>query len=302
VSVASNTTVPESPPGSEPAPKPDAQKEQRGLGAVAGGLLAGLASQAALLTAILVYFGWVRATATYRYFGVDVSTLNFSVTDYVLRSVDAAFPLLVAIGLVAICAMVAHDQLRRQVGDDASLMRRLMKRAIWTGVALVLAGFILATTLVGPNGSEFWGPAVLMVGFALTAYGFAVRNESGARGYVLAIAGMTLVALLWTVAAYANYVGVQKAEQVQSSLVSAAGVTVYSASNLSLSGPGITMSQVRAPGSIYRFRYTGLRLLVSSADQYFLLPSRWRPGLGAVIVLPVSPSNGPDIRVEFTAP
>jgi len=269
--------------------------ERRGLLSMTGGLLGGLASQAAILTAVLVYFGWVRASATYRYFGVDVSVLNFSVTDYVLRSVDAAFPLLVVLGLVGLCAIVGHEQLRRWLDNDRDVERLLVRRATWTGVALVLTGFILAVALVGPNGSYFWGPAVLMAGFALTAYAFAVRSGSRARGYLVAMAGMTLVAFLWTVAAYANYIGVQKAEQVLAGLPTAAEVTVYSSGNLSLSGPGIAMSAVRSPDSQYRFRYTGLRLLVSSAGQYFLLPSGWRPRHGAVIVLPVAP----DIRVEF---
>lgn len=275
-------------------------KPQRGLGSVTGGLLTGLASQAAILTAVLVYFGWVRTNATYGYFGVDVSALSFSVSDYVQRSVDAAFPILVVIGLIGTCAMVGHAQLRPRLDKDPDLVRWVGTRAGWTGVALVLAGFVLALALTGPNGSDIWGPAVLLVGFATIAYAFAVRNSrtpSNGTAYLVAVTGMALVAFLWTITAYAGYIGVQKAEQVTDNLPAQADVTVYSTDNLLISGPGISKSNIHAPQAEYHFRYSGLRLLVSSGGQYFLLPSRWRQGKGSVIVLPVS---DPGILVEFT--
>ena len=293
--------------GDETVPPEETQKqkqqraaEKRGLIAITGGLLAGLASQAAVLTAVLVYFGWVRTNATYGYFGVDVSALSFSVPDYVLRSVDAAFPMLVVIGLIATCAMVGHEQLRPKLDKDPDLVRRVVTWAGWGGVALVLAGLLLALALTGPNGSDIWGPVVLMVGFAATAYAFGLRNSrtpNGGTAYLAAVLGMTLVAFLWTVTAYAGYIGVQKADQVTAELATQADVTVYSTDSLPISGPGITTSQIQVPQSEYHFRYGGLRLLVSSGGQYFLLPSRWRQGDGPVIALPVT---DPGILVEFT--
>ena len=69
--------IPAQDPVATTAPdEPEPAKNERDLTQVTGGLLAGLASQVAILTAILVYFGWVRARATYGYFGVDVSTLD----------------------------------------------------------------------------------------------------------------------------------------------------------------------------------------------------------------------------------
>jgi len=258
-------------------------------------MLAGLASQAAILTAVLVYFGWARAQATYGYFGVDVSALSFSVADYVLRSVDAAFPPLVVFGLIGTVAMIGHAQLRPKIEQDADLARWVVTRTAWTGIVLVLAGFALALALTGPDGSEIWGPVVLLIGFGVATY--SVRHSGLRTSYLALTAGMTLVALLWTVSAYASYIGGQKAEQVVSGLPTAADVTVYSTSNLLLTGPGITVSDITASQSAYHFRYDGLRLLVSSGGQYFLLPSRWRQGDGAVFALPVT---SPGILVEFT--
>jgi hypothetical protein len=109
---------------------------------------------------------------------------------------------------------------------------------------------------------------------------------------------MTLLSLAWTIAAYASYVGVQRAEQIVTSLPRSANVTIYCADNLQLNGPGIVMFPIATRPSEYHFRYTGLRLLVSSEGKYFLLPAGWRKGVGQVILLS---SDDSTIRIEFSA-
>src|SRR5829696_4909948 len=47
------------------------------------GLIAG---QAALLGALLFYFGWVRTQSLLRYFGLDNNIIQLSWNDYILRS------------------------------------------------------------------------------------------------------------------------------------------------------------------------------------------------------------------------
>lgn len=59
------------PPAGPPAP------QGARLARTTSAVLAGLASQAVILTAVLFYFGWARAKATYGYFGVDISVLDF---------------------------------------------------------------------------------------------------------------------------------------------------------------------------------------------------------------------------------
>jgi hypothetical protein len=309
---AQNTTVPpESVPqreasleGSPSTTKTPVRRPQStGLMGTTGGVVAGLASQAAVLAAVLFYFGWARARATYAYFGVDISVVNFSASDYILRSVDTALPLLLVIGLLGLGAMIVHEKLCPGLVDNTKWANRLAQRAVWIGAALVAAGFVLALSLTGPGGSDFSGPAILLIGCALTIYGFAVRNKYGTPNgtrFLMAMTAMALVALLWTVTAYASYIGIQVAEGIRSGLPSAAEVTVYSSANLSLSGPGIGMSTMQAPNSEYHFRYSGLRILVSSGGQYFLLPSGWRQGHGSVIVLPATDER--NIRVQFAAP
>jgi hypothetical protein len=270
------------------------------LAKITGGVVAGLASQAVVLTAVLFYFGWVRAKATYGYFGVDISVLDFSASDYVLHSVDAAFPLLVAIGLAGVVAIFVHEQLRPGLASGADSPDQLARGAVTTGAGLMVIGLVLALSLSGSGSPDFLGPGVILLGSALAGYGFVIRSRYGTLNgfrFLVAMIAMALLAFLWTVTTYADYVGIRVAKEVCSGLPSAAEVTVYSSTDLSLSGPGIKVSRIQGPLTQYRFRYSGLRMLVSSGGQYFLLPSGWRQGNGTVIVLPTTDGN---IRVEFS--
>lgn len=55
-------------------------------------LLTSLVSQTAVLTALVFYFGWVSTRASFRYFHVDTSLLEFSLVDYMVRGVRLAYP------------------------------------------------------------------------------------------------------------------------------------------------------------------------------------------------------------------
>jgi hypothetical protein len=53
------------------------------------GLVAAIVAPTTLITGLARYFGHRRERAFASFFGIDVSALDFSTTDYVLRSVDA---------------------------------------------------------------------------------------------------------------------------------------------------------------------------------------------------------------------
>jgi hypothetical protein len=61
-----------------------------------------IASQTALITGLLYYFGWAREQSTLTYFGLDTSLVDYSTADYVLRSVNVAFTPIVRVALAAL--------------------------------------------------------------------------------------------------------------------------------------------------------------------------------------------------------
>lgn len=75
--------------------------------------------------------------------------------------------MLVAIGLAGLAAMIVHERLRPQLGDRAGTADRLARAVTWAGGALIAAGLVLAIALTGPGGSDFPGPAILLIGCAL---------------------------------------------------------------------------------------------------------------------------------------
>lgn len=285
-----------------PVAGPDAAGQPANRSSI--GSLINFASQTAVITAILFYFGWARSRATYAYFGIDTSALNFSVSDYVLRSVDAMLPVLIAVGFLAAMALFGHNYLRPALSRDAAFAARLGAIVGAAGWLLAAVGLFLALAIVGTGGSAPPGPALMAAGFVIVVYSLLVSGRYGQRPgtsrLAMVAAALAILALFWAVGAYAEWVGVRVARQFQASLPTQPNVTIYSASALALGGPGVRETTLR-PGGTYHFRYTGLRLLVSSDGGYFLLPDRWHPGDGALIVLPVS-SMGLSIRVEFSAP
>jgi hypothetical protein len=264
-----------------------------------------------VLTAVLFYFGWARAKATYEYFGVDLSLLDFSTSDYLLRSVNSAFRPLLLIGLIALAATGLHQWLVAAVethGVGSRRLRRVPIIALSVGASLAAIALLgLAVVGLGQHLGVLL-PASLAAGFALLAYaefGWArFRRACTQRSLELAsqirsflLVGLASMALFWTVSLYAGEIGRQRARVITSGLASSTQIAIYARDRLLLAGPGIELTEIRLADSKYRYRYTGLRLLVRSQDRYVLLPRGWAHGRAGAYIL----RDGDDIRLEFTA-
>jgi hypothetical protein len=66
---------------------------------------------AGLLTAVLYYFGYVREQALFAYFGVDLGSVGFSTTDYLVRSAGTVFLPLATVLVAGVTAVIAHHLL-----------------------------------------------------------------------------------------------------------------------------------------------------------------------------------------------
>src|SRR4051794_15967597 len=71
----------------------------------AGALAVG---QLGIITALAFYFGWTHTQAYLRYFGLDTSLVQYTTTDYVLRSVGASYWPLMALGSSTVIALAIH--------------------------------------------------------------------------------------------------------------------------------------------------------------------------------------------------
>jgi hypothetical protein len=125
--------------------------------------------------------------------------------------------------------------------------------------------------------------------------GGATSWERIRRSALWIFVGILVVSLFWTVSISADQKGLLRARQIATYLDSQPDVIVYSAQGLDLEGPGISF-EVRCPDTgTCRYRYSGLKFLVRSGGNYFLLPAGWSPEHPTTIVLP----EGDPIRVEF---
>ncbi len=93
-----------------------------------------------VLTAILVYFGYVSSTSFYASFGVSLSALGLPSTEYVLRSPDTLFKPAVTLVLVLLLVLLAHQVLVLTLIRARASTQRAVTLAIWA--AALAAGVI----------------------------------------------------------------------------------------------------------------------------------------------------------------
>lgn len=267
------------------------------------------------ITALLYYFGWVRASTTYGYFGVDVErTLGFSAADYVRRSSTIVFTPLAGftlLSLVILRGTHAVDQYLRQpvnhkhiahVAHVASAAATLL--LVTAAVLLKEPSWVAKTPLIKPLS--------LAMGATCATYSGHVRNlqadgqansEAGqhlfAALYKGLLGGLIVLALFWATAIVALEQGLRAAHALERGLPAAPGVVVYAHDNQYITGLGVKYVSLDPANSAYRFRYTGLRLLARTADGgYVLLPRGWVHAYGNPAY--VIPSNA-GIRVDLQA-
>jgi hypothetical protein len=254
-------------------------------------------SQTALLTALLFYFGWARSRETYAYFGVDVELLDFSTSDYLLRSVNSAFRPLMVLGLLTALLAVVHG--RVSSGRRRAIVPRAALGAGVLSVAIGLAG--IAVRDFG-RGIGLALPISLAAGFSLMAYAdlmwwrAARQRAPAAQLRTGVLLGLALLGLFWSVSLYAVEIGRDRAETLHRQLRAEIQAVVFSERRLSVSGRGVQHT-TQPRDSRFRHRYSGLLLLAEARGRYFLLPVGWVQG-DSVFLIP----EADDIRLDFQVP
>lgn len=282
-----------------------------------------MAAQTTAVIGVLYYFGWARTNAIYSYFGVSPSIIGFSTTDYALRSVSVIVRPAVIAGLLALGLTAIHRALSYWLNGHISAGRKHVPRVIGAvlaalGVVLCVAGLLGFYDLVIYSIQYPVVPVLLAASVVLVVYAahiidstlddrqpddqatvtrpFAMRDMSSAGTAVLLIIAAALA--LWTVAVYAGLDGQRSARELLAGLPGRTAVVVYSEKDLNLldnrGSPHI--DPLNTPDGQYKFRYTGLRLLVYSQGRYVLLPDNWAQRGDPVYIL----DESPDLRFELT--
>jgi hypothetical protein len=269
------------------------------------GLVAAVVTPTTLITALAYYFGYRRERAFAGFFGIDVSFLGFTTTDYVLRSVDALFVPAAVVLLIAFGAVFLHA-----IVGDLSGRIALAPIAAVAGLGALAVGIAL---LAGqPLANEYGylqalGPAV---GVALLLYALARRRSVSRQALSAAVfvgVGVILVSLFWATFEYADSRGRSEAKQLARDILVNPSVTIFSKEPLNIDplAPGggvpqpvqqgggcgeITVKKLH--GGVYKRRYDGFTLLIRSGDKYFLTPTptdnqtAWSSSNDSVFIIP----------------
>ncbi len=266
-------------------------------------VLGQVVAPATLITALLIFFGWSRTTALFGWFGIDPTSLGFSSTDYLLTSQDGLFVPGAVIALLVLVMTWVLTLVRRS-GHSSTL------RATWVGPAAAAVGALFATNgVLGLFGRGLFvdsltvAPLCLVVGvtlLSLAGHTVRARRLTYSRGAGVAeITALTLViamALFWAAGDYSAAVGRQRAAELAASLDQGPQVVLYSDKALGISAAGV--STLRCSGgesAAYRYRYSGLVLLLNSNGQYVFLPAGWNRRTGRAIAVPKSEQ----IRLDY---
>lgn len=274
--------------------------------------IAALVPTVTVLTALTVWFGYQIVKTRSRYFGIDPSVLGYTTSDYVLRSVSAVLAPLLYLLIASIAVLWVHVAvrwaLRRQRWERS--LRVLAWVSVGVGVVCVGVGFWVVRHRGALAGHEAQRPWILVAGVVMLAYGPWVLGQLPGAGPSLVESlwrrlGLVLVSLVvivsafWSFSEYAELAGGRESfNLVVDRLERLPRVTVYSTKSLNITGSGVAAEQVTDGQSVYRWRYSGLRLLVRSADRYFMLPADWLTRDDVAIVL----RDSPDLRFEFQPP
>ncbi|MFE0520809.1 hypothetical protein [Streptomyces sp. NPDC058954] len=257
--------------------------------------VAGLAS---FLGSLLLYAGYIYTHAYFGYFHLDSFAIGLSTFELIVRSLRLAtlptFEMLAVVllvpGVLRLLAALNVPQryLRwiRQVGLAVArayivvaavgiallLLWRWIQPFGWIAPLLVAVGLLLGRTPAASQGNGFRGPV----------WGRAVS---------LAVAGLFLI---WAVALVAGQLGTRDARSDADQVVRRVAVVVVSTNRLSMKSPGLVYEDL-GPTQHYRYRYSGLRLLIERDHQYYVVSLGWRRNMDPTFVL----QDGDNLRIEL---
>lgn len=275
-----------------------------------------ITSHTAAIGAVLFYFGWLRTHAIFDYFGIDPTLISYSPIDYMLRSVNVAFPPLIGGACAALILFGVHHF---AISPMLDRMKRSRARNVIRWIVLAAQALAAALIAVGITGVLFPDQIGIPLGIVLpllliaatimlgyTAYlqshypGLLGRIRMGPQNvsfrlHRTVLLTLGLLASLWTVGLYANHLGTQIATAWARRLPAEPTAVIYSTDRISLFGPGVQVAEFNQPGTKYHYQYSGIRLLARCNDKLLLLPGGWQRGRDSIFVI----RDDDSIRADF---
>lgn len=255
---------------------------------------------AAVLTSLLVYFGWRRNDAHAAELGLRESLTEQATSEYVLKSVGPVIRTVLISLIIGYAGMGALRLLRRLRTHGRPGTFR------WVSLGVLLLGALLPVLVVAV-GVALGSLNVVAIGFPLSIglgalivwFVWQERRMPGRAPPSLAsrilISALTVVTLFWTVDRYAELEGRRLGRSLEAELPGRTAVVVYSPDRLYISAPGVHEEQLQDAEGRYKYRYRGLRLLDRTGQRYFLVSDCWTSAYGVVLILPVEAG----LRYEF---
>ncbi|MEU2588261.1 hypothetical protein ABZ612_36490 [Streptomyces avermitilis] len=247
--------------------------------------------------ALMLYAGYIYTNAYFGYFHLDSLAMGFSTFELVMRSLRlAAMPALEVMALALLVPAIPrllialhlperHLRCSHELGRAIAraylgfiaagvvlmLLWRWIQPFAWSAPLLVAAGLLLGQTRAAAPASE--------------------SRSSWDRAVSLSVAGLFLI---WVVALVAGQLGRQDARRDADQLVRRVAVVVLSTDPLSIAPPGPHVEDL-GHGVHYRYRYSGLRLLIERDHRYYLLRLGWQKSTDPTYVI----EDDDTIRIEL---
>ena len=271
----------ETSPETSSVASPSTDKSNRWISAVDAATK--VAAPIAIVSALLYYFASIKTEAVFEHFGVPPGLIEYSKSDYLLRS-DVLFRPLICGGTLALLVITAI------IGVGALESKyHFYKKRKWTqdvlGGLAILAGYVAAAGLFSMRGVVPPAAAGSLIAFGVILLAFRqLRAASGQKTstiwFVFAIA-IVIIGAFWATALYAQSAGESAGAELAAGKTSNPAATVYSTTQLPMLGgrqlplaPSTNTTPASpAPEKQWRYVYSGYRVLAFTGNRWILVPA-----------------------------
>jgi hypothetical protein len=258
---------------------------------------------ATLVSALWWYFGYLRASTYLSYFGLNAFALDIEGSFQAQATGQLITPLVMATATALALILLWRSILRIKSDLVARAAGLLLVTAGVTGLSFGLAQMFLSAPILHQAPRELAGVS-LAIGAVLIALKLDTRRRRTASKpgsitiiEVLITSMLVLAGTVWAMAAHAQSIGDSLASE---RWTFAPIIVIFSERSLNLRAPGVDeIACTGGPDSAYRFRYTGLRLLMQLDDKLAILPEKWERGEGPALL--ITPNETLRFEIYYTA-